>query len=122
LTREEANDPESAKELHEAIPVAHAKFFRSTRLLYDTPEVFYCHAGVNLGRTLEAQSPEDLLWIRDAFWGDSRPCPKLIVSGHTPRSVVDVTRDRINLDTGCVYGGFLTAMCLPGKALFQVPG
>jgi serine/threonine protein phosphatase 1 len=121
VTRDEAKDPENAKALHEILPAPHAEFFRKTRLSYDTSEAYFCHAGVNLGKALGAQTPDELLWIRDAFWGDPRPCPKLIVSGHTPRSSVNVGRDRINLDTGCVYGGFLTAMRLPGKELFQVP-
>jgi serine/threonine protein phosphatase 1 len=60
-----------------------------------------------------------LLWIRRKFIQDPRPTPKLIVHGHTPIEKVDTTRDRINLDTGCVYGGFLTAMSLPDKKVYQ---
>jgi serine/threonine protein phosphatase 1 len=77
---------------------------------------------VNLDRPLNAQTAEDLLWIRRKFLEDPRPTPKLIVHGHTPIEEVDVTRDRINLDTGCVYGGHLTAMVLPDKKLYQVKG
>jgi serine/threonine protein phosphatase 1 len=120
LSREDFLLPENAMRLHDAIPKSHAAFFRATALFYETPDAFFCHAGVDLGRPLSEQSKEDLLWIRDAFWGDPRSCPKLIVSGHTPRTKVEEGKDRINLDTGCVYGGPLTALRLPGRELVQV--
>jgi serine/threonine protein phosphatase 1 len=104
------------------LPEAHLEFLRALPLTYETPGYFFCHAGVNLDRPLNAQTAEDLLWIRRKFLEDPRPTPKLIVHGHTPIEEVDVTRDRINLDTGCVYGGHLTAMVLPDKKLYQVKG
>jgi serine/threonine protein phosphatase 1 len=51
---------------------------------------------------------------------DPRPTPKLVIHGHTPVDKTDLSKDRINLDTGCVYGGFLTAIALPDKKLYQV--
>jgi serine/threonine protein phosphatase 1 len=119
LSMQEAQSDDEVRRLHDSIPAAHAEFFRSTLLYYDAPEAFFCHAGVDLGKSLDAQTPNDLLWIREAFWGDPRPCPKLIVTGHTPRSGVEVGRDRINVDTGCVYGGPLTAIGIPGRELIQ---
>ncbi len=104
------------------LPQSHREFLNSLPLTYETPGYFFCHAGVNLDRPLNAQTPEDLLWIRRKFLEDPRPTPKLIVHGHTPIEKVDLTRDRINLDTGCVYGGPLTAMALPDKKLYQVKG
>jgi len=105
--------------LQSSIPPRHVEFLNSLELCYETPEVFFCHAGVDLSKPLEAQTPDDLLWIRRKFLQDPRPTPKLIVHGHTPMEKTDPTRDRINLDTGCVYGGPLTAIALPSRALFQ---
>ncbi len=105
--------------LQSHIPTAHVEFFNSLLLTYETPEYYFCHAGVNLDRPLGAQDQDDLLWIRRKFIEDPRPTPKLVVYGHSPIENVDLSRDRINIDTGCVYGGTLTALFLPDKKLYQ---
>lgn len=106
--------------LQSYIPHTHVEFLNALPYTYETPDYFFCHAGVNLDKPLNAQDPDDLLWIRRKFIEDPRPTPKLIIHGHTPIKEVDLTRDRINLDTGCVYGNFLTAMSLPDKKIYQV--
>lgn len=49
---------------------------------------FFCHAGVYPGVPLEEQSPEDLLWIRSAFYEhyDGRA---IVVVGHTPVPMIE---------------------------------
>jgi serine/threonine protein phosphatase 1 len=108
--------------LQSYIPHTHVEFLNELPLTYETPDYFFCHAGVNLDKPLNAQEPDDLLWIRRKFLQDPRPTPKLVIHGHTPVEKADVTKDRIDIDTGCVYGGFLTAISLPNKKLFQVKG
>jgi serine/threonine protein phosphatase 1 len=105
--------------LQSYIPHTHVEFLNALPLTYETSDYFFCHAGINLDKPLNAQEPDDLLWIRRKFLQDPRPTPKLVVHGHTPVEKVDVTKDRINLDTGCVYGGFLTALSLPDKKIYQ---
>jgi serine/threonine protein phosphatase 1 len=105
--------------LKDSISPAHVELLNALPLTYETPDYFFCHAGVNLDRPLDAQEADDLLWIRRKFLDDPRPTPKLVVHGHTPVEKVDLSRDRINLDTGCVYGGFLTAISLPDKKIYQ---
>jgi serine/threonine protein phosphatase 1 len=105
--------------LQSYIPHTHVEFLNALPLTLDRPEAFFCHAGINLDNPLSAQEPDDLLWIRRKFIQDPRPTPKLIVHGHTPILELDTTRDRINLDTGCVYGNYLTAMSLPDKKIYQ---
>jgi serine/threonine protein phosphatase 1 len=107
--------------LQSAIGHAHVEFYNSLPLFYDTPEAYFCHAGVDLSKPLADQTADDLLWIRRKFLQDPRPTPKLIVHGHTPVEKTDTAKDRINLDTGCVYGGNLTALRLPDRVLFQAP-
>ena len=102
------------------LPQSHVELLNALPLTYETPEYFFCHAGINLDKPLSAQEADDLLWIRRKFLDDPRPTPKLVVHGHTPVEKVDLSRDRINLDTGCVYGGFLTALSLPDKKIYQV--
>ncbi len=106
--------------LKPVLPEEHIRFFESLSLTYETSDYFFCHAGVNLDKPLNAQEPEDLLWIRRKFLEDPRPTPKLVIHGHTPIEKVDLSRDRINLDTGCVYGRVLTAVSLPNKKVYQV--
>lgn len=62
-------------------------------------------------RPLEAQNEDDLLWIREPFLSSNRNFGRLIVHGHTPlrSGEPDVRPNRINLDTGAVLGGPLTA-------------
>ncbi|GHB98512.1 hypothetical protein GCM10007047_13330 [Cerasicoccus arenae] len=46
--------------------------------------------------------------------------PPFVVTGHTPRSAVVRTKWSICIDTGCVYGGKLTAYELTEDQIFQV--
>jgi len=54
-------------------------------------------------------------------WSDLWEGPPYVIYGHTPRQRVYRNRWALGLDTGCVYGGFLTACILPEKAIVQVP-
>lgn len=105
--------------LQSYIPHTHVEFLNALPYTYETRDFYFCHAGINLDKPLGAQEPDDLLWIRRKFIQDPRPTPKLVVHGHTPVESVDLTRDRINLDTGCVYGNFLTALALPDKKIYH---
>jgi len=53
-------------------------------------------------------------------WADYWPGPEFVVYGHTPRPEVLRRPHSIGIDTGCVYGGSLTAMVFPHRILCQV--
>jgi serine/threonine protein phosphatase 1 len=93
------------------LPQRYLDWMRALRLSYDDGRRFFVHGGVNPEAPLGAQRVDDLLWIREPFLSDSRDYGRLIVHGHTPSptGVPEVRRNRINLDTGAVYGGPLTA-------------
>ena len=74
----------------------------------------FVHAGLRPGLPLEAQDPEDLLWIRDPFLGSSADFGAVVVHGHTPTRHVDLRWNRIGIDTGAVFGGPLTCLVLEG--------
>jgi serine/threonine protein phosphatase 1 len=72
-------------------------------------DCFFCHAGVRPGVALDAQSNNDLLWIREPFLSSREDFGALVVHGHTPMAAPEVRRNRINIDTACFATGRLTA-------------
>jgi serine/threonine protein phosphatase 1 len=93
------------------LPRAHVDWLRALPLSYDDGRRFFVHAGVNPGAPLDAQDDFDLLWIREPFLSHGGDYGRLIVHGHTPLAdgVPDLRGNRLNLDTGAVFGGPLTA-------------
>ena len=53
-------------------------------------------------------------------WADSWKGPPFVIYGHTPRPEVYQLKDSLGIDTGCVYGGYLTAYIVEEKRLVQV--
>lgn len=93
------------------LPRDHLDWIAALPLFFDDGRRFFVHAGVNPAVPLDQQSEEDLLWIREPFFASDRDYGRLIVHGHTPlrSGRPDLRRNRLNLDTGAVYGGPLTA-------------
>jgi protein phosphatase len=56
-----------------------------------------------------------LSWVAD-YRG-----PALVVYGHTPIDTPRFERNTIGIDTGCVFGGALTALRYPERTLVSVP-
>lgn len=55
------------------------------------------------------------------LWADLWPHPTFVIYGHTPRTTVYARPTSLCIDTGCVYGGALTAYILPEGKIVQVP-
>jgi serine/threonine protein phosphatase 1 len=53
-------------------------------------------------------------------WSAQWQGPPFVIYGHTPRPEPARERWSLGIDTGCVYGGHLTACILPGRTLVQV--
>lgn len=105
-----------------SIPSHHLEFFRNTKFYYQTEKYLIVHAGVLPGKPFKEQDEMELIWIREEFIYCKKPLyDKIIVFGHTP--FLDgpyIDKTKIGIDTGCVYGGKLTAIRLEDRELFQV--
>lgn len=106
------------------------KLLERLPLLVDVPEhgVVMAHAGIDASLPLTEQDPWLVTHIRslDADgkpsekwgvpWGQHYQGPPHIVFGHNARKLPQLHPFATGLDTGCVYGGRLTAMVLPQGA------
>jgi len=109
-------------ELRARMPDDHLRFFSEGLVLSHTSGPWaFVHAGVKPGVPLERQSPQDLLWIREEFLTREHSLRETVLYGHTPVHDVHFSpARRIGMDTGCVYGGRLSALDLTGRLLHQV--
>lgn len=105
-------------------PEEHIKFYRELKLFYEDEHHFFVHAGVPeipLDKIDETTHGKKMLWIRGSFLTSKYDWGKVIVHGHTPVPEVEIHRNRINVDTGCVFMRSLSAVALPGQQVFSVP-
>jgi len=98
-----------------AVPATHRRFLRDLPLTHETDDLFCVHAGIRPGVPLDAQDPDDLVWIRYDFLDDRRDHGKLIVHGHTPVEQPEHHGNRVNLDTGGGFGYPMTAAVFEGR-------
>jgi len=75
----------------------------------------FCMYGETTGETDEFGLP-----VRNN-WAAGYRGPATVVYGHTPVPEVDWLNRTINIDTGCVFGGKLTALCYPEKEIVSIP-
>jgi serine/threonine protein phosphatase 1 len=92
------------------IPKAHTDWMRRLPRWHDDGLRFYCHAGIDHTLPLDEQPERILVWTKHLVppWAD---LPRLIVHGHTPveGGFPDLRRSSVNVDTGCCFGGPLSA-------------
>lgn len=116
----------------ERIPPLHREFFNSLKLFHEEDDFIAVHAGVRINgsTSMEDQEQQDLLWIRGDWLNQEHLWDgKKIYYGHTPSRYIFGTREQhrpiqgeksMGIDTGCVYGGFLTAVNSVSGELIQV--
>ena len=82
------------------------------------PETSFSRGKVEASTTLRYVRQDGERWIpvpkseqreRDRFWSEVWDGDRTVLYGHTPRREVRRDRKAIGIDTGCVYGGALTA-------------
>jgi len=111
------------------LPADHIDWLTALPLFHDDGLRFFVHAGVDPARPLHQQNEHDLMWIREPFLSSKKEFGRLVVHGHTPTSsgAPDQRTNRLNIDTGAVYGRTLTSAVFaedraePAKFLFAEP-
>jgi serine/threonine protein phosphatase 1 len=100
----------------DAMPAAHAAFFRALALYHAEGGYLFVHAGLWPGIALERQSAEDMMWIRDDFLRAETDFGHVVVHGHSARPDPVERPNRIGIDTMAYRSGRLTALVLEGAS------
>ena len=84
------------------------------------------HAGLAPSKHPKETNPEILMYIRNCQnsgrpWYELYTQDKLVVYGHWATQGLNIRKNTIGLDSGCVYGKQLSGLLLPDKKLIQVP-
>jgi hypothetical protein len=96
-------------------------YLRALPLWLEVPEheLLIVHAGLVPGVPLHEQRPEDLMYLRTlgqrqrkVLWGTRYDGPPHVVFGHHAVEGLQLHSHATGLDTGCVYGGRLSALVL----------
>ena len=103
------------------VPEEHIGFLRSCVPYFETDTHFFVHANYDSELPLDQQDGHTLRWLS---LRDQIPKPhisgKIAVVGHTPMREVLRLPHLIGLDTGCCFGGKLTAMEVRTGEMWQV--
>jgi serine/threonine protein phosphatase 1 len=92
------------------LPADDIEWIQNLRLCHDDGLRFFVHAGIDPAVPLDRQSRYTMLWTR-THGPDTFDPGRFIVHGHTPQHSGRPQQHpyRLNLDTGAVYGGRLSA-------------
>lgn len=94
------------------VPAEHFAFLRDLALSHRVGGYFFVHAGIRPGVPLEDQARQDMLSIRQSFLYSEADLGVVVVHGHTPKEAPVIRPNRIGIDTGAVFGGWLTCAVL----------
>jgi serine/threonine protein phosphatase 1 len=94
------------------IPTTHWKFFGETRRYFETEGTIFVHAGVNPDLEMKDQSDDKLFWEDFSEIRKAHVSGKRIICGHTAQQSKEIANRgyAICIDTGAVYGGWLTCL------------
>jgi len=99
-------------------------------LVVSWDDAMVVHGGIDPTVALEAHGPDDLLETRaippengydGPFWFELHEGPQTVFFGHTVLAEPFVGGGAVGLDTGCVYGGSLTAYDYRRDECIEVP-
>ncbi len=102
------------------IPPRHKQFLRSLPLYWQEEKFLFVHAGLRPGVPLHSQTPQDLLTIREPFYNSNYRFHPKVVFGHTVFPEPRLKKYSLGIDTGAVYGQYLTCVLLPQMRFFKI--
>lgn len=97
------------------LPAEHLAFLKGLERYAVMGDYAFVHAGVDAAKPLEAQTDDDLYWIRERFISSKRRFSHRVVHGHTPVDRPFIDERRIAVDTGAYASGVLTAARFEGE-------
>lgn len=103
-------------QLRERLPPHHLDLLGGLASAHVDGDYMFVHAGVRPRVPLDAQSRDDLLWIRDEFLASGLDHGKVVVHGHTISQAPELRRNRIGIDTGAFASHVLTSVVLEGSS------
>jgi serine/threonine protein phosphatase 1 len=102
------------------IPAAHIGFLRGCRSFLELENQFFVHANYLPKLPLADQTEETLYWLslRDRVPGP-HISGRMAIVGHTPQADILNLGHLVGIDTGCVYGGWLSALDVDSGHVWQ---
>jgi serine/threonine protein phosphatase 1 len=95
------------------------EWMRTLPLYHEDNNFIYVHAGIDPMKPMKKQIRHTLLWVREDFIYTDMYYDKRVVFGHTPTANLNekwkpvyTYTNNIDIDTGCVYGGALSALII----------
>jgi serine/threonine protein phosphatase 1 len=96
---------------NKSIPKNHEEFFNNLELYYQQGGVVCVHAGINPNLNLKDQKPDLMLYSREHVnYNGTYKNNEFVVFGHSPSEEPIIRRNHVGIDTGCVFGGYLTCL------------
>lgn len=94
-------------------------WMKNLPLYYEDEYFVYVHAGIDVNKPMKKQDRHTLLWTREEFIYNEKEYHKQVVFGHTPTLFLNelskpvyTIAGNVDIDTGCVYGGALSALII----------
>ncbi len=124
LSTEKSHDAETYRQLGDLYEPA-MRYIDQWPLTISGPVFLVVHAGFDPSEGLEWQTAAQLTGLRRLEdgrpWYEAYRERTLAVFGHWAKRQPVLRPNAVGLDTGCVYGGSLTALILPERILLSVP-
>ncbi len=112
-----------ARVFQRSLPEDSLKWLENLKHYIVNENFILVHGGFDPRIALEKNSLETLINVREINglpWHDYYLGEKMVIYGHWARQGLKVKKNSIGLDSGCVYGGALSAYILEEREVVQV--